>query len=105
MAYGTSRVYTRAEKLQRARLIAKGAKRAYGDVSDIERRLERIDAAAEDRGRREAQAHARQLEAAKDELAAARVAERCADRVDKQAAKDRRKAAEKRLRAVERARR
>lgn len=105
MAYDTIRVYTRAEKAQRARLLLKGAKRSAGDISDIERRLDRIDERAEDRGRREAAAHARQLEAAKDDLAAARVAERCADRVDKQAAKDRRKQAEKRLRLVERARR
>lgn len=103
MAYATDRVYTSAEKRERARLLLKGAKRSYGDINSIERRLDHIDQAAEDRARREQAAHARQLAAAKDDLAAARVAERCADRKDKPAAREARRAAEKRLRAVERA--
>lgn len=98
------RSYTSSEKAKRARLLAKGMRGAYGDVSAIERQIERIDAAAEDRGRREADAHARQLNAAKDALAAARVAERCAtSREERQAARSTRKDAEKRLRAVEQA--
>jgi hypothetical protein len=98
------RTYTRSEQLRRARLLAKGAHRAYGDTSSIGRQLDRIDQAAEDRARREAQAYARQLATARDELAAARVAERCATREDRTAARQARKDAEKRLRAVERAR-
>lgn len=99
-----TRVYTRAEKAKRARLLVKGARRSAGDVSAIERQIERIDQAAEDRGRREAEAHARQLNAAKDALAAARVAERCATtREERHTARGARKEAEQRLRAVERA--
>lgn len=98
------RVYTRAEKAKRARLLLKGAHRAYGDVSAIDAQIDRIDAKAEDRGRREAEAHTRALNTAKDDLARARVAERCASgRQERQAARETRKAAEKRLRAVERA--
>lgn len=98
------RSYTAAEKAQRARLLAKGMRGAYGDISRIEKQIERIDQAAEDRGRREADAHARRLGQAKDALADARVAERCATtREERQAARGARKDAEQRLRAVERA--
>jgi hypothetical protein len=98
------RVYTRAEKTQRARLLLKGARGAYGDTSTIEARLDRIDARAADRARREQAAYARRLNEAKDTLAAARVAERTAtSRDERQRAKGERKDAEKRLRAVERA--
>lgn len=99
-----TRVYTPAEKAQRARLLLKGAKRCSGDISRIEAQIDRIDQAAEDRGRREYEAHARRLNEAKDALAAARVAERCAvGREEKNRARGARKEAEKRLRAVERA--
>ncbi len=97
-------VYTRTEKAQRARLLFKGAKRCSGDVSSIEAQIERIDQAAQDRGRREHEAHARRLNEAKDALATARVAERSApSRDERQRAKGERRDAEKRLRAVERA--
>lgn len=98
------RIYTRGEKAQRARLLVKGARGAYGDVSRVEAQIERIDQAAEDRGRREAEAYERLLKTAKDELAAARVTERCAAREDRTEAREARKAAERRLRHVERAR-
>jgi hypothetical protein len=98
-----TRLYTRSEKLKRARLLAKGAHNAYGDTSSIDRQIDRIDTAAEDRARREREAHQRAVNDAKDELAAARVAERCAPRQERQAAREARRAAEKRLRLVERA--
>jgi hypothetical protein len=98
------RTYTRSERARRAQLVLRGAHRSYGDTSSIDRQIDRIDQAAEDRARREATAYARRLEAARDELAAARVAERCATREERPAARQARKEAEKRLRAVERAR-
>jgi len=98
-----ARVYTKAEKVNRARLLLKGAKNSYGDTSGIERQIERIDARAQDRGKREAAAHKRQLESAKDDVAAARVAERCASGKDRATAREARRAAEKRLRSTERA--
>jgi secreted protein with Ig-like and vWFA domain len=96
-------VYTKAEKAKKARLLLKGAKGAYGDTSKVDRELDRIDEAARERGRREAEAHQRALNEAKDEVAAARVRERCAPRAERQAAREARRAAEKRLRLVERA--
>ncbi|MCT2589495.1 hypothetical protein LHJ74_06065 [Streptomyces sp. N2-109] len=99
------RTYTRREKAQRAKLLFQGAKRCAGDISRIEKQIERIDQAAEDRARLEIQAHARLLETAKHDVANARVAERCARGDEKATARQQRKDAEKRLRAVERARR
>lgn len=97
-------VYTRGEKLRRARLLAKGAKGAYGDTSGIEKQIERLDEKARDRGEREAAAHRRALENAKDEVATARVKERSAPRgPERQAARAARQEAEKRQRLVERA--
>jgi secreted protein with Ig-like and vWFA domain len=97
-------VYTKAEKAKKARLLLKGAKGAYADTSKVERELDRIDEAARERGRREAEAHQRALSAAKDEVAAARVLERSAPRgPERQTAREARRAAEKRLRLVERA--
>ncbi|GAB2799489.1 hypothetical protein [Streptomyces daliensis] len=100
------RLYTRTEKLTRARLLAKGAKRSAGDISRIERQLDAIDRRAEDRARREAEAHSAALKAARDAVATATVAERTAPRGPERAqAREKRKAAEKHLRSVERARR
>ena len=97
------RIYTASERAKRARLLVKGAKGAYGDTSAVERELERIDAVAEDRARREAAAHQRELERARDELATAKVRERAAVNGERSAARAARKNAESRLRAVERA--
>jgi hypothetical protein len=100
----TTPVYTKAEKAKKARLLMKGAKRSAGDVSGIEKQIDRIDEAARERGRREAEAHRRALDAAKNDVAAARVKERSAPRgPERQAAREARRAAEKRLRLVERA--
>jgi hypothetical protein len=100
----TNPVYTRSEKLTRARLLAKGAKGSYGDTSAVDRQLDRIEQTAKERGEREAAAHRRALGHAKDEVASARVKERSAPRgPERQAARKDRQEAEKRLRLAERA--
>lgn len=96
--------YTRSEKAERAGLVAKGAYKAYGDTSAIERKVEKIDDRAADRYQREVKAHTRQLDAAKDEVAAAKVREKAASGSDRSAARAARKDAEKKLARVERAR-
>ncbi|OEU99269.1 hypothetical protein AN217_17260 [Streptomyces qinglanensis] len=95
--------YTTSEKARRTRLLAKGAKGAYGDTTAIERELDRLERTAADRYEREQRALARQVDQAKDELAAAKAAERAADRSERQRAKQARKDAEQRLRRAERA--
>ncbi|MDT3395767.1 hypothetical protein RKE29_03735 [Streptomyces sp. B1866] len=101
------RSYTRAEKRERARLLIRGAKQALAGAEAIdprfERRLDAIDARAEDRGRREAAALRRQYDKAQDDLAAARAAERAAKWADRATAKQARKQAERRVRDTERA--
>lgn len=97
-------LYTRSEKARRAKLLFQGAKNSAGDVTKYERELDRIDQQAADRTSRERAAWQRQFDAARDDLAAATVAERVANREDKPAAKRARQDAEKRLKAVERAR-
>ncbi|MGH3309738.1 MAG: hypothetical protein ACRDP3_03995 [Streptomyces sp.] len=97
-------VYTNSEKAKRARLLFKGAKGSYGDTSRIDKQIDNIDRAAQDRGEREAAAHKRALDNAKDDVATARVRERSAPRgPERQAARKDRQEAEKRLRLVERA--
>ncbi|MCO8302824.1 hypothetical protein [Streptomyces sp. RKCA744] len=97
------RSYTPAEKRKRAWLILRGVKQAAADAVDpkIERQIDRIDAAAAERGQREAVALFRQDEKAKAALAAARAAERAARGKDRAAARDARKEAERRARATE----
>ncbi|MGO4752691.1 hypothetical protein AB4212_29485, partial [Streptomyces sp. 2MCAF27] len=92
------RSYTAAEKRQRAWLILRGTKQAAADAVDpkLDRKIERIDAIAAERGQREAAALIRQDEKAKAALAAAKAAERAARREDRTAAREARKQAEKR---------
>ncbi|MDT3396153.1 hypothetical protein RKE29_05775 [Streptomyces sp. B1866] len=99
------RSYTRAEKRQRARLLLRGGRQALAGAVDprIDRRIEEIDARAEDRGLREAAALHRQHDQAKDDLAAAKAAERAAKWSDRPAAREARKQAEQRVRATEHA--
>ncbi len=99
------RSYTASERRQRAGLVLRGIRQAAaGAVAPaIERRIDRIDATAEDRGRREALALVKQHEQAKDDLATARARERAARRQDRQGARQAREAAEQRVRATERA--
>lgn len=100
-----TRIYTSAERRKRAALVARGTKQAFADAVDprLQRAIEAIDAAAEDRARREDAALLKQLETAKDELATARARERAASREERAAAKEARKQAEDRLRRCERA--
>lgn len=99
------RSYTRFERAERARLILRGARQAFAGVVDpkVERRIDRIDAAAADRGEREAVALLRQHNTAKDELATARARERAARREDRPAARQGRQQAEQRVKDTERA--
>ncbi|MCP3820086.1 hypothetical protein NLX86_18895 [Streptomyces sp. A3M-1-3] len=99
------RSYTPAERRTRAWLVVCGAKQAFADCVDplIEQRIDRIDERAEDRGYREAAALHRLHEQAKDEVAAAKAAERAASREDRRAARTAREKAERRLRDTERA--
>ncbi len=98
------RSYTASEKWQRTKLILRGSKQAIADAVDpkIERRIQRLDDRAEERGAREAKALLRQDNQAKNDLATARVAERAARRgPERDAAKADRKAAEERARHTE----
>ncbi|MEU2719607.1 hypothetical protein [Streptomyces smyrnaeus] len=95
--------YTPSEKAQRARLVVKGVRNAYGDTSAIERQIDRIDARAADRWEREQRALDQQLDQAKNQLAAAKAAEKAARPDERQQAKQARKDAEDRLRRAERA--
>jgi hypothetical protein len=99
------RSYTRGERLERARLILRGAKQAAADVVDprIEKRIEHIDAVAADRGAREADALHAQNERAKNELATAKARERAARGDDRRAARQARQQAEQRARDTGRA--
>jgi hypothetical protein len=99
------RSYTGAEKRQRAWLVLRGAKHAYAptEAAKFERRIDRIDATAEDRGAREAGALYSQHDQAKNDAAKARAAERAAKREDRQAAKQARQKAEQRVKDTERA--
>ncbi|MEU0931054.1 hypothetical protein [Streptomyces malaysiensis] len=97
------RSYTPAEKRKRAWLLVRTVKQAAADAVDpkLNRQIERIDAAAEERGRLEAAALFRQNEKAKAELATAKAAVRAATREDKAAARTALAQAEKRARATE----
>lgn len=99
------RSYTPAEKRQRAWLVLRGAKQALADAVDpqLEGKIERIDARAEDRGLREAEALHRQNEKAKDELASAKAAARAARGDERTGARAALQKAEQRARATERA--
>lgn len=100
-----TRIYTPAERRKRAALLARGTRQAFADAVDprIQRQLDAIDRAAQDRAAREHAALARQWETAKDEVATARARERTAPKEERAAAKEARKQAEKRLQLAERA--
>ncbi|WHX19321.1 hypothetical protein QFW82_20810 [Streptomyces malaysiensis subsp. malaysiensis] len=97
------RSYTPAEKRKRAWLLVRTVKQAAADAVDpkLNRQIDAIDAAAEERGRLEAAALFRQNEKAKAELATAKAAVRAASREDKAAARTALAQAEKRARATE----
>ena len=101
------RSYTGRERRERARLILRTTRQAFAGSDAIDeranRRIDRIDATAADRGAREAAALHRQHETAKNDLATAKAAERAAKRTDRPAARTARRTAEDRVRDTERA--
>ncbi|MFB6675588.1 hypothetical protein ACFCWG_24820 [Streptomyces sp. NPDC056390] len=96
--------YTRRENRQRVGLTFRGVRRAIAgaDMSDLEARGDRIRDRAEERGEREQAVEIRNVNNARNEVAAARVAERQARGSDKADARNARKQAEADLRRVER---
>lgn len=100
-------IYTPSERRRRAALVWKGARQAISgaDPSRWDAQIDRIDAAAEERGAREAAALAAVLEKAKNDLAAAKATERTTDRTGKAAARQARRDAEQQLRRAEAAHR
>jgi hypothetical protein len=101
------RLYTRSEKLQKAKLTAAVLRQPEGSRA-YQRALEGIDAINESAGQRhelESALWADRYAQARIDLSAARVAANCAPRgEERSAAKQAVKEAEKRLRAVEKAR-
>lgn len=97
--------YTASEKRRRAVLILRGSRQAIAgaDTGRYDRRIDRIDAAAADRYQRETAAAQRLVDRAKDDVAAARAAERAADRKDRTKAKETRRKAEAALKRAEQA--
>lgn len=99
------RSYTGAEKRKRAWLVVRGVKQAAADAVQpgIDRQIDRIDQAAEERGARDQAAMRSQLETAKTAAAAAKAAERTARPDNRQAAKHARRQAEQDLARTQRA--
>ncbi|MEV4880746.1 hypothetical protein [Streptomyces cyaneofuscatus] len=97
--------YTKAESRERGKLFRKGFRQSLADCldPDIRRRIERIDAAAAERGQQELNALYEVRAKARHDLAAAKAAERTAPRADRPAAREARKQAEQRVRLAERA--
>ncbi|WP_381796496.1 hypothetical protein [Streptomyces niveus] len=105
MSSDTYRSYTPSERRQRARALFGGARQALADAptSRHEKRIDRIDAAAEERGAREQAAMRRQLENGRNAVAEAKTALRTADRAGRDVAKKALRAAEDSSRRTERA--
>ncbi|MEW1725233.1 hypothetical protein [Streptomyces sp. NPDC093109] len=99
------RSYTSAERRRRAWLVTRGVKQAVADAVNprIDAEIDRIDARADDRGRRETDAMHDRLERAKNDVAAAKAAERTATRDAQYAARTARRDAEAVLHRTEQA--
>ncbi|MFH9114082.1 hypothetical protein [Streptomyces globisporus] len=97
--------YTRAESRERNKLFRKGFRQALADCVDakVTARIHAIDQAAAERGALELRALHEVQATARQNLAAAKAAERTAPRADKSAAREARKAAEQRVKLAERA--
>ncbi|MFD3982661.1 hypothetical protein ACFWR6_29115 [Streptomyces griseus] len=97
--------YTKAESRERSRLFRKGFKQALADCVDtkVTARIHAIDAVAAERGQRELKALHEVQATARQNLAAAKAAERTAPRTDRAAAREARKQAEQRMKLAERA--
>lgn len=98
------RSYTGSEQRQRVRLLAKGMRGAYGDVSGVEAQLERIDTRAADRARLELEALNGAEQQAEKALAEAKAKERSAAPSDRTAAWQAVREAKKQLERATRAR-
>lgn len=105
MSSDTYRSYTTSERRRRARAVFGGVRHAAADAptSRHERTIDRIDAAAEERGARELAAMQGELNKSRDAVAAAKTALRTADRTGRDAAKKALRAAEDSSRRTERA--
>ncbi|MCI3225828.1 hypothetical protein [Streptomyces sp. NP-1717] len=105
MSSDTYRSYTASERRQRGRALFGGARQALADAdtSRHAKRIDRIDAAAEERGARELASMRRQLDTSRDAVAEAKTAVRTADRSGRDAAKKALRTAEDTLKRTERA--
>ncbi|MGY5069376.1 hypothetical protein [Streptomyces griseus] len=97
--------YTRAESRERAKLFRKGFRQALADCVDpaLQKKIERIDQAAAERGRRELNALYAVRENDRQAVATAKARVRTASRQDKAAARDVLRQAEQQLKRSERA--
>lgn len=99
-------VYTPAEKRTRRKLVREGSRMALAGLNPEaakERRIDRIDAAAEERGRRELNALYAVRESDRAAVATAKAQFRTAAREDRAAARQRVRDAEQALKRSERA--
>ncbi len=101
------RSYTRSERRERAWLALRTTRQSAAGPDAVDPRLmdrmDRIDAAAADRGEREALALLRQNNQAQDAVAAAVARERAARGPDRKTAREARREAERRAADTERA--
>ncbi|MFJ2707833.1 hypothetical protein ACIO3R_32235 [Streptomyces sp. NPDC087428] len=99
-------VYTPAEKRTRRKLVRDGSRMALAGLNpeaSKERRIDRIDAAAAERGQRELNALYSVRETDRQAVAAAKAAMRTAAQEDRAAARQRVRDAEQQLRRSEKA--
>lgn len=99
----TDRIFTTAEKAARVAEVVRHLRAADGDTRHLDR-LDALNERGRERAIRQIAAWQVEVEAAKNELAAARVAERSASRAERADARRARREAEKHLKRVERAR-
>lgn len=97
--------YTRAESRERAKLFRKGLRQSLADCVDpaLQKKIERIDHAAAERGRRELNALYAIRENDRQAVATAKAQVRTASRQDKATARDALRQAEQQLKRSERA--
>ncbi|WP_405797715.1 hypothetical protein [Streptomyces sp. NBC_01506] len=105
MSSDTYRSYTPAERRQRARALFGGVRQAAADADTTryDRAIDRIDAAAEERGARELAAMRGQLEKDRNAVAAAKTTVRTSDRSGRDAARKAMRTAEDALKRTEKA--
>lgn len=105
MSSDTFRSYTSSERRQRLRAVVGGVRQAAADADTGRhaKTIDRIDARAEERGARELAAMRRELDTAKQAVAAAKTTLRTADRSGRDAAKRALRTTEDTLKRTERA--